>query len=52
MENKVMEIKFGKLIECIAISPNLNLSWVKFSKGTIYYIQFAWIRWYIQLVIR
>ena len=42
-----MEIKFGKLIECIAISPNLNLSWVKFSKGTIYYIQFAWLFWYI-----
>lgn len=46
-----MEIKRGKLIECFAITPNLNLSWMRFQKETAYYIQLAWLRWYIELVI-
>ena len=46
-----MEIKRGKLIECFAITPNFNFSWMRFQKGAVYYIQLAWLRWYINLVI-
>lgn len=46
-----MKIKRGKLIECFAITPNFNFSWMRFPKGTVYHIQLAWLRWYITLVI-
>ena len=46
-----MKIKRGKLIECFAITPNFNFSWMRFQKGAVYYIQLAWLRWYINLVI-
>ena len=46
-----MNLKFGKLIECIAITPNFNISWIQVTKGTIYYVQIAWLRWYISLII-
>ena len=42
-----MEIKKGKMVECFAITPNINLSWIKFSGTNIYYLQFAWLFWYI-----
>lgn len=46
-----MEVRLGKLIDCFAITPNFNFSWIKFSEGTVYYIQLACLRWYITLVI-
>ena len=46
-----MELKRGKLIECFAITPNFNFSWIKFQRGTVYHIQLAWLRWYINLVL-
>lgn len=45
-----MEIDCGRLIECFAITPSVNLSWVKTTKGTLYYFQVAWGFWYIQLI--
>ncbi len=44
-----MRIKTGKLVECFAILPSLNLSWVRTTKMTIYILQFAWLYWYIEL---
>lgn len=35
------------MIECFAITPNINLSWVKLIGTNIYYLQFAWLFWYI-----
>lgn len=42
-----MEIKKGKLIECFAVTPNINVSWIKLTDTNVYYIQFAWLFWYI-----
>lgn len=44
-----MKIKTGKLIECFAFLPSLNLSWVRTCRGTIYILQFGWLYWYIQV---
>lgn len=44
-----MKIKTGKLRECFAFLPSLNLNWVRTSKGTIYILQFGWLYWYIQI---
>lgn len=46
-----MTIKIGKLTECFAILPTLNLNWFKTSKGTIYYLQLGWIFWYIDITM-
>ena len=44
-----MKIKTGKLIECFAFLPSLNLSWVRTCRGTIHILQFGWLYWYIQV---
>lgn len=44
-----MKIKTGRLIECFVFLPTLNLSWVRTLKGNIYFLQFAWLYWYIQV---
>lgn len=44
-----MKIKTGKLIECFAFLPSLNLSWVRTCRGTIHILQFRWLYWYIQV---
>lgn len=44
-----MRITTGKLTECFAFLPSLNLSWVRTSKGNIYFLQLAWLYWYIQI---
>jgi len=44
-----MKIKAGKLRECVAFLPSLNLSWVRTFKETIYIIQFGWLYWYIEV---
>ena len=46
-----MKIKTGKLRECFAFLPTLNLNWIETSKGVIYYLQLGWAFWYIQLTI-
>ena len=42
-----MEIKKGKMVECFAVTPNVNVSWIKLTDTNVYYIQFAWLFWYI-----
>lgn len=42
-----MEIKKGKLVECFVVTPTINVSRIKYSDTNIYYIQFAWLFWYI-----
>ena len=44
-----MKITVGKLAECFAFLPSLNLSWIRTSIGTIYFLQFGWLYWYIQV---
>lgn len=44
-----MEIKAGRLIECFVFLPTLNLSWVRTLKRNIYFLQFTWLYWYIQV---
>ena len=44
-----MKITTGRAIECFVFTPSLALSWVRISKGNIYFLQFAWLYWYIQI---
>jgi len=44
-----MKITAGKIFECFVFLPSLNLSWVRVSKGNIYFLQFGWLLWYIQV---
>ena len=46
-----MEIKTGKLVECIAFLPSLYLNWIETSKGMIFYLQLGWIFWYIEITV-
>ena len=43
-----MKITKGKIFECFVL-PTLNLSWVRASKGNIYFLTFAWLYWYIEV---
>jgi hypothetical protein len=47
-----MEIKKGKMIDYFAITPNINLSRIKFLGTDSYYLQFAWLFWYITFAIK
>ena len=42
-----MEIRKGKMVECFAVTPNINVSWLKITGTSVYYIQFAWLFWHI-----
>lgn len=42
-------ITAGKIFECFAFLPSLNLSWMRTTKGNIYILQFAWLYWYIEV---
>ena len=44
-----MKITAGKIFECFAFLPSLNLSWMRTTKGNIYFLQFGWLYWYIEL---
>lgn len=44
-----MKLTTGRIIEGFAILPSLNLSWVRTPKGTIHFLQLAWLYWYIQV---
>lgn len=44
-----MKITAGEIFECFVFLPSLNLSWVRASKGRIYFLQLAWLYWYIQV---
>lgn len=44
-----MKIKTGRLTECFAFLPSLNLNWARFHKGNVYFLQFGWLYWYIQV---
>lgn len=44
-----MKIKTGRLVECFAFLPSLNLHWMRTLKGTIHTLQFAWLYWYIDV---
>lgn len=47
-----MKITAGKIFECFVFLPSLNLSWVRASKGNIYFLQLAWLYWYIQVRLK
>lgn len=42
-----MEIKKGKMIGCFAVTPAINVNWIQLTDTNLYYIQFAWLFWYI-----
>lgn len=44
-----MKIKTGRLFRYFIFTPSLNLSWVRTARGNIYFLQFAWLYWYIQI---
>ena len=44
-----MKIKKGRLNECFAFIPSLDLSWVRTHKGHIYILSLAWLYWYIEI---
>lgn len=47
-----MEIKKGKMVECFAVTPTINVSWIKFPDTNVYYLQFAWLFWYINFAYK
>ena len=47
-----MEIKKGKMVECFAVTPNINVSWLKFNSTNVYCIHFVWLFWYITFVMK
>ena len=38
---------YGKLIEAIAILPQLTLSWLVWNNRKYYFLEIAWLFWYI-----
>lgn len=47
-----MKVTTGKLTECFAFLPSLSLTWMESYKGNMYFLQFAWLYWYIECHIK
>ena len=45
-----IEFRAGKLMECFCILPSLHLNWIQFRGGKLWYIQFGWFFWFIELL--
>lgn len=43
-----MKTTIGKVTECFVFLPTLSLSWLKSSKGNVYFLELAWLVWYIE----
>ena len=39
----------GHLVECFAILPSINYSWMMTNKGKVWEFQFAWLFWYFTI---
>ena len=46
-----MKIKYGKLNDCFAIIPHIDIKWIIHPRFKLYYIQFAWLLWCTEKII-
>lgn len=46
-----MKVRYGKLNDCFAIIPHIDIKWIFHSQFKLYYIQFAWLLWCEEIII-
>lgn len=46
-----MKVKYGKLIDSLAIIPHIDLEWIVTPQFKLYYIRFAWLFWCVDIDI-
>lgn len=46
---RFFRVRAGKLVESVAIWPNLHLNWFEHAGVKIWYLQLAFLLWYVEL---
>lgn len=44
-----MKVTYGKIIDSFAIIPHIDIKWIVNSQFKLYYIQFAWLFWHVDI---
>ena len=40
-------VSCGKIVEGFDVLPSINISWLQTTTGIRWYVQFAWLFWYV-----